>query len=437
MRILIVDDSQSDRLLAMREVRKGFPNAEFVEADGPEPFDAALAEGRIDVVITDYRMGWFDGLDVVRRVKTLHPQLPVLMLTGTGGEEVAVEAMQNGADDYILKSQLRFDRLARAVASALERAQTRAELAKAELRYGELFRAVPVGLCRCARDGVIIEANPALAALLGTPPEQLAGESLPSLFEEGQEIWAAALSGAAPEGRLRLSSGGTAWVVLQVNATPDGSDIECALTDITIAKRATEEREALLGELYHRVNNSLQMLIGMITAQVARMVDPAVKQMLQELAGRVHALSLIQQRLYETERFTEIDFATFLRDLAASMFAGPTPLLRLDVTSTLMPVNQAIPIGQAVNELLTNALKHAFPNGREGEIVIRLTQGQDDTLLEVADDGIGLPPASERKDGYGTRLLMLLMRQAGARLEICAAPGGGTRIAIRVPRRDP
>lgn len=435
--MLIIDDSQSDRLLAMREVRKGFPDAEFVEADGPQTFDAALAEGHIDVVITDYRMGWFDGLDVVRRVKTLHPQLPVLMLTGTGGEEVAVEAIQNGADDYILKSQLRFDRLARAVAAALERARTRADLAKAEQRYGDLFRAVPVGLCRCRRDGVIIEANPALTALLGSSPEQLAGLTLPSLFDGGQEIWAAALSGSAPEVRLRLSNGGSAWVVLQAKAAPDGSDIECALTDITSAKRAAEEREALLGELYHRVNNSLQMLIGMITAQVPRMADPTVKQMLQELAGRVQALSLIQQRLYETEHFTEIDFAGFLRDLAASMAAGPAPVVRLDVTSTLMPVNQAIPLGQAVNELLTNALKHAFPNGREGEIVIRLTRGDDGILLEVADDGVGLPPTPERKDGYGTRLLMLLMRQAGAQMETTAAPGGGTLTAIRVPRRDP
>jgi two-component system response regulator len=87
----------------MREIRKGFPEAEFIEADGAQAFETALANDGLDVVITDYRMGWLNGLDVVRRVKAVRPDVPVLMLTGTGGEEVAVEAMQNGADDYILK----------------------------------------------------------------------------------------------------------------------------------------------------------------------------------------------------------------------------------------------------------------------------------------------------------------------------------------------
>ena len=149
MKFMIVDDSRDDRTLAIREIRKSFPDAVFTEVDSAEAFEAALLGGGFDAVVTDYCMGWMNGLDVLRRTKVSYPDLPVLMVTGTGGEEVAVEAMKQGVDDYLLKGQLRFDRLPRAVAAALAAARHRRELARSERRYGELFHSVPVGLCRC------------------------------------------------------------------------------------------------------------------------------------------------------------------------------------------------------------------------------------------------------------------------------------------------
>lgn len=434
MRVLVVDDSEGDRILARREILKGVADATFSEVGGPEAFEAALADADFDVAVTDYRLGWTDGLAVLRRIKAIRPAIPVLMLTSSGNEEVAVQAMKEGAADYILKTQLGFDRLSRAVAAAVGVARQQNELARAERRYGELFRSVPVGLALCFSDGEIREANPTLTALLGRPPDSVSGLSLPALFEDGGAAWEAALSGAAPEVRIRRPDSRTAWAALRAS-TDDRGNVECALTDVTETKRASEERDALLGELYHRVNNTLQMLIGMVNAQVARATDPVIRQMLLDLTGRIYAISLVQQRLYEAERFTDVAFDQFLQDLAA-LVAGTSEIrVRLDLSPLSLPLDQAIPIGLAANELLTNSLKHAFPGETTGEITIRLARKQDVTVLEVADDGAGLPPTAERRVGYGTRLLTLLMRQAGAGMDVNSEPAKGTRTTVRIPAR--
>ena len=219
--------------------------------------------------------------------------------------------------------------------------------------------------------------------------------------------------------------------------TEDGDTaVECAMTDVTESKRAADERGALLGELYHRVNNTLQLLISMVTPQIARASDPAVRTMLSDLVARIHAISLVQQQLYETGTFTEIDFGDFLRDLAASMPQVPGVQIRLALSKVRLSVAQAIPIGLAANELLTNSLKHAFPHSpqrRPGEISIRLGHEGKIATLEVKDDGVGMTPGTNPRSGHGTRLLHGLVRQAEATMETSSAPGEGTRVTIRLP----
>jgi PAS domain S-box-containing protein len=434
MKILVIDDNPDDRVLAIRELRKGFPDAHILEIANLETFEAELERGDFDVVFTDYQMGWANGLEILRRVKARFPSVPVLMLTGTGGEQVAVAALKEGADDYILKSQTRFDRLPRAMMAALERARQRAELLEAERRYGELFRSVPVGLSRCAPDGRILEANPALATLLGLAEGALEGLRLPELIEGTERTWEAALSGQAQEVRLRRPDGKLVWAVLRARilTTRTGPVAECAVTDITESKRADNERKALVGELYHRVNNTLQVLIAMVTAQATRFDEPAVRSMLSDLAARIQAISLIQQRLYESGTFAEVELGDFLRDLASSL-VGSATRTRLELSPLRVPVNQAIPLGLAANELITNSIKHAFSGREPGEILVRLSVGDNQAVLEISDSGIGQPPKAARRDGYGTHLLQTLVRQARAEMTVESEAGRGTRTLIRFP----
>ncbi len=139
MRILLIDDNPDDRALARRMLERDWPGVETTEVIDPASLDRALEEDAFDAVVTDYQLRWSDGLEVLRRVKELDPDCPVIMFTGTGTEEVAVEAMKSGLDDYIVKSPQHYGRLPLAVRSALARAQQRRYTASLESRLQALL----------------------------------------------------------------------------------------------------------------------------------------------------------------------------------------------------------------------------------------------------------------------------------------------------------
>src|SRR5438105_2722394 len=169
LRVLLVDDNPEDRTLAIRELQRAFPNLQITQIIEAKHFASALESNHCDLVITDYQLRWSDGLVVLRAIKARWPGCPVIMFTGTGSEEVAVEAMKAGLDDYVLKSSKHYSRLAAAAGLALEqRAQWRA-LMEAERRYLTLFNDLPIGLWKSTPEGKIMDANPAAAQMLGYP----------------------------------------------------------------------------------------------------------------------------------------------------------------------------------------------------------------------------------------------------------------------------
>src|SRR5688500_10935850 len=111
LRALVLDDNPDDRLLALRALQKEIPGLKATEVTDQEALDRALGQGGFDLVITDFQLRWSDGLKVLREVKRLWPSIPVVMFTGTGSEEIAVEAMKAGLDDYVIKSPRHFARL--------------------------------------------------------------------------------------------------------------------------------------------------------------------------------------------------------------------------------------------------------------------------------------------------------------------------------------
>src|SRR5688500_16132931 len=102
LRILLVDDDPDVRALVLREFRGALPDAELTEAADPEQFAAALGQSGVDVLVTDFQLNWENGLEIFARCRERWPECRGLMYTGTGSEEVAVEAMKRGLDDYIV-----------------------------------------------------------------------------------------------------------------------------------------------------------------------------------------------------------------------------------------------------------------------------------------------------------------------------------------------
>jgi signal transduction histidine kinase/CheY-like chemotaxis protein len=130
LHLLLIDDNQDDRALAIRELKQEFPELQVEEATDIEMFQHALDRGQFNCVITDYHLRWSDGLEVLRAVKSRYPHYPVVMFTDSGTQEMAVEAMKLGLDDYLIKSSKHFVRLPIAIRSALhrKRAEQRAKL---------------------------------------------------------------------------------------------------------------------------------------------------------------------------------------------------------------------------------------------------------------------------------------------------------------------
>ncbi|MGH7402413.1 MAG: response regulator, partial [Candidatus Rokuibacteriota bacterium] len=168
-RILLVDDNPDDRLLIRRALSRELPELAIVEVGDPAGLARALDDGAFDLVITDYGLGFTDGLALIDTLKARWPECPVILCTGTLSEEIAVEALRKGLDDYVLKDPRRFMRLPAAARRAIDHARQRAAARAAEMRYHELFDGAPVGLIRSLPDGRILAANAAAARIAGYP----------------------------------------------------------------------------------------------------------------------------------------------------------------------------------------------------------------------------------------------------------------------------
>ncbi len=207
------------------------------------------------------------------------------------------------------------------------------------------------------------------------------------------------------------------------------------------ARRAAESearrREIREEELSHRFNNDMQMLAGLLRSEAA--LDQHAADALRRAAGRVQIVGRVHRRLLGDGAGTVVDSREFLGELVSDMQAVIDPrrpiALRLEAESHALPARTASDVGLAVNELVTNALKYAFPGNREGAVRVGLSMDREGFLvLSVADNGVGMGRADpQRQGGLGMRLLRALATQLGGRLDIRSGDVGGTVSEIRFP----
>src|SRR4028118_441344 len=187
LRILVIDDSRSDRLLAIRELKREFPELQAEEIKEASGLAQAVEQGNFDLVVTHYQLRWTNGIEILRSIKEIYPHCPVIMFTNTGSEEIAVEAMKSGLDDYVLKSPNRYFRLSPAVRVALERAENKRRAARLEIRLQSLLNQLNVGIFRSTLDGQLLESNPAFLNLLGV--NSLAQAQTKNLLNQQEFDW--------------------------------------------------------------------------------------------------------------------------------------------------------------------------------------------------------------------------------------------------------
>jgi PAS domain S-box-containing protein len=201
-----------------------------------------------------------------------------------------------------------------------------------------------------------------------------------------------------------------------------------------------DEKILLLREIHHRVKNNLQIIISLTNLQMRTVDDPRMKQVMAEIRNRVRAMSIVHEKLYQSENIASIDLADYTKYLSTQLFSfygvdHHRIGLETDIQKIPLDINTAIPLGLILNELISNSLKHAFPGDRRGTLVISGHEQEEEITIIVRDNGVGLPVDLNWKetDSLGLRLITSLVDQLGATIE--KGEGGGTMFIIRFHRK--
>jgi PAS domain S-box-containing protein len=364
-------------------------------------------------------------------------------LTARAGEMSACrEIVQLGAA---------FDKMAGELADREEK-RLEAETAQRASEFGfrQVFERSPAGIVLFNAAGVILACNRRLAEMMGMDsPERVVGIDLPASLPEGpvSEFVRLTLEKGESEYEgpyVSIVTGKQLIVRAQTREISHG-EYMAMIEDLTERVRAEEslrlslaEKTTLLREVHHRVKNNLQIITSLINLQTAKMTDPATMEAFSLMQSRVRSMAMIHDRLYRSESFSAVDMGDHIRELVsriAGSYKDVSRNVRLTVHADHLPMSleAAIPCGLLVNELVTNAFKHAFATDAPGELRVSFRRENAKAVLEIADDGPGLPEGFRigTADSLGMQLIAALADQLKG--EISVETGPGTRFRVEFP----
>jgi two-component sensor histidine kinase len=197
---------------------------------------------------------------------------------------------------------------------------------------------------------------------------------------------------------------------------------------------AVAQTEMLLRELQHRMKNNLQTVLSLISTQKRKTANVESRNMLDHIASRVTAISLAQDQLSTSQQLRIVNLGAYLRALCAYIDTGTDEIVvEVSAKDIDISIDQAVPAGLIVNEALTNATKHAFPNGQRGRVLVQFDADLQARIgtLTVVDNGVGI--TAPRDNGAGLALTEQLAFQLGGTLELDSTPGKGTKILVSFP----
>jgi PAS domain S-box-containing protein len=341
------------------------------------------------------------------------------------------------------------------VRDVTQRRRAEAALRESERRFSETLANVALAAVGLDAAGNITFCNDFLLALTGWTGAEVLGQNWFDLFATAEPGARAGFEAAIQadavathsETQLPLRAGASRWMAWTHTTLrdPDGQIVGVASIgeDITLRKQADErlrasllEKEVLLKEIHHRVKNNLQVVSSLLNLQSRGMTDPALLDLLRDSQNRIKTMALVHEKLYRSPDLARIDFAEYARSLAGQLlrtYAAHAEMvaLRVEADDCWLDVDTAVPCGLILNVLVSNALKHAFSEGRAGRLDVTVRQaGAGRVTLRVDDDGAGFPPGVDfrQSPSLGLQLVNTLVDQIGGTLQL--ESGAGTHIVI-------
>ncbi len=203
---------------------------------------------------------------------------------------------------------------------------------------------------------------------------------------------------------------------------------------------ALAAKTMLVHEVDHRVKNNLQMIASLLAMQMRTITDPPARTALEGMLQRVESIGTVHRRLYQSQDVRSFDLADFVRDIAQELMVSTGRAdveLRLRLEPMQVPAAQASPIALLLNELMTNALKHAFPPGKGGRLTIGMVRVGERLLVTLTDDGVGMAAGVDTGSGFGSRLIKTVVRQLQGSVSWAdAAPGTVVQISFPYKAAD-
>jgi PAS domain S-box-containing protein len=458
-RILYIDDEPG----LCRLVQKGLERQGYVveiALDGNSGL-ARIAQGGIDVVALDHYMPGQDGLETLANIRTLPEPPPVIYVTATQEGHVAVAALKAGAVDYVPKDvhgefipllQSAIDAVFRAV--LLQRAKNTAE-AESRLNWQlaqSIVDTIRDPLVVLEEDMTIVTASQAFLTMFGIAEGQARGIRFSELGQNQWDVPALRhlMEKVLPENKpiesfeIEDEFPGLGRRVFNLNArkiSRPGNHVTRILLvfeDITDRKQRERDAQMLTTEISHRIKNNLQVIVGLIAYEARSAAKPCA-QGYQAMQARIGAIAQLYDLISQSSHGPAIAVDAYLREIAKNLSAsllGNTSDITIEVEAAALDIepDRAVPFGLLVNELATNAIKHAFPGGI-GRVVLRIEQRDDRVVLTVADNGVGMKDrdAVKSPEKRGADYVAIFVRQLGGTIIAPGSENTGTIVRIGLP----
>jgi PAS domain S-box-containing protein len=328
-------------------------------------------------------------------------------------------------------------------------------------KFRSVFEDSGIGMVLVDRNGRYCQVNKAMSQIFGYTQQELLSKSVSETSLSGEsdqdsdmvrQLWAGEIKDLRVEKRYLHKDGHVVWGDITLSSLRDAEGktlyIVGQIQDISDKKLAGEhlkaslkEKEILLSEIHHRVKNNMQVISSLLKIQSDKIQDKAYADMFKESNDRIRSMSLVHEKLYQSKDFANVDFNGYVKGLVNSLFRSygiDTNKIKakIEVEGISLGVDTAVPCGLLINELVSNSLKHAFPEKRNGEIRIALRSiNEDEFELKVSDDGIGIPQDLDIKntESFGMELISILVDQLDGQIDLDRT--AGTRYQIKLKRQ--
>ncbi|HEY0196562.1 MAG TPA: histidine kinase dimerization/phosphoacceptor domain -containing protein [Methanobacterium sp.] len=499
LKILVLEDVTFDAELMEHEMRREGVDFISRRVETEKDFIHELEDFRPDIVLVDHSLPQFDGVTALEILKNKTPDTPLIFVSGKIGDEFAVDVLKKGATDYVFKNNLSklvpaIKRALKERSELLERRKAEKELKAAynqmeariqnrtrelskinqrllgeiaerkvveealresENKNNSLLQAIPDLMFIVTEDGTFVDYRTDRPDTPTIPPDKIIGKNISDigLFNGDIEVALKKIKKALKTDTLQnfevhfsLESG-LKYYEARIKKLNE-CEVLCIVRDITEEKQAEDklnkslkEKDVLLKEIHHRVKNNLQIVSSLLSLQSRYINEPDSVEIFKESQSRIISMALIHEKLYQTGDLTRINLSEYTNELVSDLFQSysvNTYLVKYEVESKniLLDINTAIPCGLIINELVTNSIKHAFPNNRSGEINIEFECQDDDFILKIGDNGVGFPENLDVGDvkTLGLQLVTSLTRQLDGTIELDRKGGTSFKIQFNEPR---